>query len=96
MPPRPSQKEIINKVRGALAAVQNGQGFFALNKHLTDDLNELGLNENEYWQLIEKCLEEIAAIGPVACYAGGHPPQRSYEPGIKDKELWAYAWDSLS
>lgn len=92
---RPSNKEIIKKVHEALGAVQKGHRAFALQKHLVDDLDTLGLDdENEYWQLIEKCLLEIADVGSVVCYAGGRPPQRSYEPQIKGMELWAYAWDS--
>ena len=97
MPPRPSNKEIFNKVRDGLAAVCAEQRRFASPKHFAADLDALELTSaNDYWQLIEKLLGEILTAGPVACYAGGRPPKRSYEAGIKNAELWAYAWDSPS
>jgi hypothetical protein len=39
-------------------------------------------------------LEEIQNAGPIQCYAGTRPPQRSYEPEILRLELWAYSWHS--
>src|SRR5258708_26331357 len=97
MPRRPSTKEICNKVRDGLSAVRAQHREFALHKHVVADLDALGLNsENDYWNLIETLLGEILAAGPVESYAGGRPPQRSYEAGMKDAELWAYTWNSPS
>ena len=97
MQKRPSNKEIFNKVRDGLEFVCAKQRAFALSKHLSADLDALGLiSENEYWQLIETLLHEILKAGAVECYSGGKPPQRSYENGIQNCELWAYTWESPS
>ena len=48
------------------------------------------LADGEVWELIGELLEEISP----ADYAGLRPPQKSYERAIKEKELFAFAWDS--
>lgn len=50
-------------------------------------------DESGFWATLVLLLQEVA-VDPVNHYAGGHPPQRSYEVELKNKELWAYAWDS--
>lgn len=44
--------------------------------------------------LLIELLKEIEHEGPLKCYAGTRPPQRSYEPEILKLELWAYSWHS--
>ena len=92
---RPSDKEKINKVRDALEAVKAGQCKMPLTKHVVGDREELEIdNETEHWRLIKAALEEICAGGPEKLYAGKHPPEKCYENGLQDQELWAYRWVS--
>ena len=85
-----------SKVRDALAAIDAGRRELPLTKHLALELPELGrLNPSQLWTLLPELLREVQACGPIVCYAGGHPPQRSYEPEVKDEELWAYRWPSV-
>lgn len=95
--PRPSDREIIGKLLDARDAVESGRRIVAVRKHLAADLADLELDSaQELWTLLPKLLEEIVRSNPVACYAGGRPPQRSYEDEIKGLELWAYAWPSVT
>jgi hypothetical protein len=68
----------------------------AKEKHLVNDLAELGIDQNDFWNVVQIILKEIQACGPEPCYAGGQPPTKAYEPEIKDEELWAYAWPSCT
>jgi glycine/D-amino acid oxidase-like deaminating enzyme len=97
MTKRPTPKELNGKVSNALAALAAGRKNFGTLKHWASDREELGLDSAAaLWELLPKLLEEIKRAKPEECYAGQHPPQRSYEceSAIKDQELWAYAWDS--
>ena len=95
MQQRPSAKELFQKVNSALAAVRAGRYQFPLTKYLVDDLDSLEVADEEALiELVIRLLEEILSLGPQNCYAGGRPPQRSYEPEIREKELWAFAWPS--
>ena len=95
MSPRPSNKEIYDKVCFALESLRAGRWQIGLTKHLTGDLAELELDSTQDLpNLLIELLEEIKAAGPVSCYAGSRPPQRSYEREIQDLELWAYHWQS--
>jgi hypothetical protein len=95
MLPRPSSKEIHGKVILALELLRSGRWQIGLTKHLTGDLAELELDATQDLpDLLIVLLEEIKAAGPVNCYAGTRPPQRSYEREIRDLELWAYHWQS--
>ncbi len=64
--------------------------FLRLNKVYTD-LAELNLFTDEDIQLgVAAALSEIRSKH----YAGSHPPQKAYEEGIGEKELFAFCWDS--
>ena len=91
---RPSNKEICNKVADALGALRDGRFQIGPTKHLTGDLDELQLETPELPGLLIVLLEEIKNAGPIECYAGTRPPQRSYEPEIAQLELWPYRWHS--
>ena len=94
---RPSDRELFSKVNDALAAVSSGRYQFAIYKHLASDLEELGVtDEKELINLVAKSLREIISVQPASCWAGGRPPARSYEPEIRNLELWAFAWDSAA
>jgi hypothetical protein len=45
---------------------------------------------NQVWKLIIELLDEIFPKD----YAGGRPPQTSYEKPIEDQELFAFCWNS--
>jgi hypothetical protein len=95
MPPRPSTQETHKKISDALAAISTGKRtVVARERHLVNDLAELGIDQNDFWNVVPILLKEIQACGPESCYAGGRPPTRAYEPEIKDEELWAYSWPS--
>ena len=92
---RPSPKEMCNKVADALVAIRAGQFQLGPKKHLSGDLAELELDAtSELPGLLVVLLEEIQLAGPIDCYAGTQPPQRSYEPETSKLELWAYRWHS--
>jgi len=95
MPPRPLTRETYKKISDALAAISAGRRTaVARERHLVNDLAELGIDQNDFWNVVQILLNEIQVCGPDACYAGGRPPRKSYEPEIKDEELWAYSWPS--
>jgi hypothetical protein len=78
-----------------LVALHAGYFQQVVIKHLYGDLADLELDSaEELPDLLIKLLNEIQAIGPIQCYAGDKPPQRSYEPELSGLELWAYAWHS--
>jgi len=94
---RPLCHEIESKARSALAAIAGGRRVLGLTKHLFDDFTALGVSsEAELWKVLAELLEEIIAAQPAECYAGGHPPYRSYDEEMKNLELWPYRWMSPS
>jgi hypothetical protein len=95
MPPRPTDKEAYGKVVLALDALRARRWQIGLTKHYSADLEGLGLEaSDELPDLLIELFEEIKVAGPAECYAGGRPPQRSYEREIQELELWAYHWQS--
>lgn len=95
MQPRPSQRECHQKVKAALDAVKDGRRAVVLEKHLQETMEFTGACDAEgLWKTVEALLEELCKQKVSACYAGGYPPQRSYEGRIKDLELWPFRWRS--
>lgn len=96
MHPRPSNHEICKKIADALTALRDGKFTQVVTKHIYGDLADLELDsaEQQLPGLLIELLEEIQTIGPIECYAGGKPPQRSHEPELAGLELWAYRWHS--
>jgi len=94
---RPSDKEINNKVRDAIKAIEEGKRSIPMSKHFVSDQDDLGIEDTkDLWPLLVILLKEIEQIGPSSCYVGGRPPEKSYEVAIEGKELWPYSWDSIS
>jgi hypothetical protein len=88
---RPSVKELTNKLRQAKEALAKGSKRFVDPVKVMGELNSLEIDDSEeVFDLIGKLLDEIVP----ADYAGGRPPQRSYEQGYEGKELFAFAWES--
>jgi hypothetical protein len=96
-PGRPSAHEICKKVRDALLAIHAGRRQAPFTKHLIGDCQELNIySAQELWGCLVELMKEILDANPVACYAGCHPPTRSYEAETRNMELWAYRWSSPS
>jgi len=92
---RPSNHETCKKIKDALEALRAGKFMIGFTKHLSADMDELNLeSEAELVPLLCVLLGEIDEVGPIECYAGTRPPQRSYEQEILSLELWAYSWPS--
>lgn len=94
---RPSNGEIVKKISDAITAISEERRAIPISKHFVSDQTDLGIEDTkDLWPLLLILLEEIKEIGPIDCYAGGKPPQKSYEVEIAGKELWAYSWESES
>lgn len=53
------------------------------------ELNDLEIGDtSELWPFIRELLNEISPKD----YKGTTPPQKSYEKGITESELWAFNW----
>ena len=88
---RPSINELSKKIKAAKAALIAQNGFYANLNKAVGELYELEIESpNQIWKLILELLDEISPKN----YAGGRPPQRSYENAIKNQELFAFCWDS--
>jgi len=96
MQQRPSNRELCKKIADALTAIRGGKFTQVVTKHIYGDLADLELDsaEEQLPGLLIELLEEIQTIGPIKCYAGDKPPQRSYEPELYGLELWSYGWHS--
>ena len=97
-PARPSNREITAKVAQALDAIRLGNMAVGLAHHLSGDLLEcLIYDEDELWDKLPKLLQELHVLvnsNPELCYAGTRPPMISEERELDCLELWAYHWDS--
>jgi hypothetical protein len=88
---RPSDGELDRKLKTAKAALKAHPGLFANIDKAVGELNALDVESpNQIWALIIELLEEISPKD----YAGGRPPQKSYEKTIVGKELFAFCWNS--
>ena len=88
---RPSPRECINKVHGALKAISLKRCFIPLPESLPETYECLGIDsESELWEIIKQLLCELASCDPYKCYCGKHPPERSYKDQLRDMELWPY------
>ena len=85
---RPSHKEISRKLKLAKEAVSENRISILNPVGVSADTLELGLNLRTILNILSDLLEEIEPND----YAGQYPPQRSYEPEIKDCELLAFQW----
>jgi hypothetical protein len=88
---RPSNKELDKKLNSARAAVASGKYFFLRPDKVYADLAELDLYTDDELQMgLSSALLEIRSED----YAGSRPPDRAYETGIKEKELFAFSRNS--
>src|SRR5579872_6307162 len=88
---RPSDGELDRKIKAAKIALETQKGLFANFNKVVGELDELNIESpNQIWELIMALLEEIRPED----YAGGRPPQKSYEKTIEGRELFAFCWNS--
>jgi hypothetical protein len=88
---RPSDGELDKKIKAAKAALKAQSGIYANLSKAVGELNALDIESpSQIWKLILELLEEINPTD----YVGGKPPQRSYERSIKNRELFAFCWES--
>ncbi len=86
---RPSDRELIKRIKEAKEFLKDRQGMFANQSKAVGELNDLDIwDTNEIWVLIRELLEEISPKD----YRGARPPQKSYEKVISGLELLAFSW----
>lgn len=95
MPPssRPSAKELCAKLRAGLDALNEDRIQFVPSKHLVASLDALALeSEDALIELLKELITDILSSSRILedHYAGGRPPQPSYEPLYKGQPLWAF------
>lgn len=88
---RPTDKELKKKLEAARAAVAKGSYYFAVPEKVYADLEELDLfTKEDLKNGLSAALSEICSKD----YKGSRPPQKAYEVEIKDKELFAFCFES--
>lgn len=88
---RPSWRELDGKLRTARARAAAGDWAPAAPEKLQPQFAALGLySVQERTEGIVAALEEI---GP-SDYVGSYPPERSYEAGVRGRELYPFRWSS--
>ena len=88
---RPSVRELDRKLATAKMHVKAGRRRWANLNKVAGEVDYFQLDDiSEVWDVIETVLDEIRSED----YTGSRPPQRSYEPEIRDCELFAFCWDS--
>ncbi len=84
---RPSDKEIIKRIKEARETVAKGQTAILNQEAVASDALELGYLVQEE---LESVFSELLELITPANYVGTRPPQRSYEQIIKEMELFAF------
>lgn len=88
---RPSDGELVKKLKEAKASLIAQSGFHANVSKAVGELYDLNIESSrQLWQLILELLDEISPKD----YKGSRPPQRSYERTILGQELFAFCWES--
>lgn len=89
---RPTNREIFKRLKEAQLALDSRKVAFANFNKVVGELNDIGVDSNDVWELILELINEIN----VEDYDGGHPPKKNYEPFGTDADLWAFSWQSPS
>jgi len=96
-PERPSQRELYKKLAEASSLIRAGKWFPANYDKLKPNFDDLERTFRIETTLVEDqtkvlvtALEEIRTEH----YAGSRPPQKSYEPAAKGKDMFAFRWQS--
>lgn len=89
---RPSARELDGKIQSAIAIVAAGDKFFFANDVASmAEIRSEGHDLDTVQADILACLKEIKSSD----YAGGKPPQKSYESKIKECDLFALRGTAL-
>jgi hypothetical protein len=86
----PSHKALTGKIREATKSVQSGHVRLLNPESIAADLLELNCEISEVKEVLSDLLKEITP----GHYAGGRPPQRSYEADLGGNELYAFKIES--
>jgi hypothetical protein len=87
---RPTYSEIQRKIKQAGEAIARGEFRVLKPSIVALDSFELGIQIEGIDSVLIELLDEIKPGN----YAGTYPPQRSYEDGILQRELFAFRWMS--
>ena len=87
---RPSNKELFNKIKGGKESVAQGKVLPVEPDVIAEDAVKLGYRVKYLQGILSDILEELKNEH----YVGAHPPRKSYEPMIKDCELFEFKWIS--
>lgn len=88
---RPTTKELTGKISRVREFLAEAAWAAADPLKLALNFAELDLvSTDEQLQALRVASAEIATRD----YAGGRPPQKSYEEATKDLEMYAFSWDS--
>lgn len=88
---RPSHSELNRKILRAREKISSADWHMANPEKQFPEFHALHLwTSEEMTKALEFALNETEPEH----YAGGRPPQRSYERACSDAELFAFAWDS--
>lgn len=85
---RPSNKELFNKIKQGKEVADQGN-IFPINPNvIAADAIELGYQVINLKDVLCGLLDEVK----IEHYVGAYPPRKSYEPIIKDCELFEFKW----
>ena len=85
---RPTYSEIQGKIKQAKEAIARDDFRVLKPSVVALDAFALGVHFEEITSVLIGLLDEIKPGN----YAGTYPPQRSYEDGISQRELFAFQW----
>jgi hypothetical protein len=91
MNPRPSHKELSNKLRQAIKLVTEGRVSILEPNAILADSIELGYSFIPEFNLV---IQELLNLATPENYIGARPPQQSYEAEIKGADLYAFVVES--
>ena len=87
---RPSNKELFNKIKQGKEFAEAGEIRLVDPDVIAIDAAKLGYRAKNLQSVCSELLEEVK----IEHYVGAHPPRKSYEPLIKDCELFEFKWTS--
>lgn len=87
---RPSNKELFNKIKQGKESVTQGNILSIDSDVVAADAIELGYQIANLKTILYQLLDEVK----IEHYVGAHPPRKSYEPTIKNCELFEFKWKS--
>lgn len=95
---RPTPKEVGNKIRDAIRALENGDYHIIDESQNARAFDSVGVSTMEdVLEHVLEFLDEILSLGPEHCYCGiGGCVEFCNKKGFRNVRLYAYVWDSPS